>query len=75
MRVIDAIEISFNNGYRKAVEGIFLDLTKSIEDLYNKHIFCSTDLSDTEKEAVMDFSNDLCFIIDELKEKFKEIRK
>lgn len=61
-------------GYRKSTdvaEEIFAEIEEIIDKHYNKHIFGS-DLEDTEKEAVMDFSGDVTYDIDELKKKYTE---
>lgn len=67
-------EVLYNAGYRKAEDiarEIFAEIDKIIDKHYNKHIFYS-DLEDTEKEAVMDFSGDVTYDIDKLKEKYAE---
>lgn len=67
-----------NAGYRKAsevAEEIFAEIEKIIDIHYNRHIFGDEDLSDTEQEAVMNFSGDVTYDIAELKKKYAESEK
>lgn len=40
-----------------------------INEIYNKHIFGSYDLSDEEKDAVINFSDDVIYALDNLLKK------
>ncbi len=51
---------------------IFGEIKKIIDNHYNKYIFGSSDLTDEEKEAVMDFSGDVTYDIDELERKYTD---
>ena len=49
---------------------ILTDIENCVGEIYDKHIFGDYDLSDTEKEAVMDFHVDLDGILDRIAEKY-----
>lgn len=49
----------------KVIDRVF----KTISEVYDKHIF-GGDLEDTEKEAIMDYSNDLYFKLGEIRESY-----
>ena len=62
-------------GYRKASEvtlEVIGEVEKIIDKYYNRHIFGVEDLSDVEKEAVMNFSDDITGDLAELKKKHAE---
>lgn len=56
---------------RSEVEKIFAEIDKIIDKHYNNHIFGNNDLEDEEKEAVINFSDDVTYDIDKLKEERK----
>ena len=49
---------------------ILTDIEKRVGEIYDKHIFGDYDLSDTEKEAVMDFQADVSGMLDRIAEKY-----
>ena len=49
---------------------ILTDVEEHVGKIYDKHIFGDYDLSDTEKEAVMDFHVDVSGILDRIAEKY-----
>ena len=68
-------EFLVNAGYRKASEvalEVIAEVEKIIDKYYNKHIFGDVDLTDTEQEAVMDFSGDISYDLYSLKKKYAE---
>ena len=54
---------------------MFGKIEKIIDKHYNRHIFGVEDLSDEEKEAVMNFSGDITYDLDELKKNAWEISR
>lgn len=49
---------------------ILTDIEERVGKIYDKHIFGDYDLSDTEKEAVMDFHVDVSGMLDRIAEKY-----
>lgn len=57
----------------KVAEKIFTEIEEIIDKHYNNHIFNNKyDLEDEEKEAVINFSDDVTYDIDKLKKKYTE---
>lgn len=59
----NSADILYNAGYRKSsdvVKTIITEVKELITEVYDSHIY-NSDLEDTEKEAIMDFTNDLDF--------------
>lgn len=54
------------------VKEIFEKINLIITKHYNRHIFGIMELSDTEKEAVMDFSDDITLDLDKLEKEYTE---
>lgn len=48
--------------YKECIEKV----NNIINEIYNKHIFGSNDLSDEEKDAVINFSDDVTYALDNL---------
>lgn len=68
-------EYLHDKGYRKASEvalEVIGEVEKIIDAQYNKHIFGNNDLDDIEKDAIINFSDDISNRIDELKELYEE---
>lgn len=60
-------------GYRKAsdvAEKIFAEIEKIVDMHYNNHIFGNNDLDDLERDAIINFSDDITCDIAELKKKY-----
>ena len=72
----DQFDKGYVNGYRARAYEVALKVIGEFEEIinkiYNKHIFGEVDLTDTEQEAVMDFSSDISFDLQELKKKYTE---
>ena len=51
---------------------IFTEIDKILDETYNRHIFGPEDLEDEEKEAVMNFHNDMWSRVEELKKRYLE---
>lgn len=61
---------------KEFAEEIFAEIDKIIDEVYNRHIFGNNDLDDIEHEAIMNFSADISYRIDELKQKYsQEVRQ
>lgn len=60
-----------NQAKTEVVREILEKIDKIIDKHYNKHIFGNNDLEDEEKEAVINFSDDVTYDIDKLKEEYK----
>ena len=71
MRISEYLTQKSYRKFSDVAREIFEEIEKIIDKHYNKHIFDS-DLEDTEIEAVMDFSGDISYDIDELKKKYTE---
>ena len=64
-----------DKGWRKASDvarEIFKEIDTIIDIRYNKHIFGDSDLDDIEKDAVINFSDDISNDIEKLKTKYTE---
>ena len=57
---------------QEAEKEIFSEIDKIIDEIYNRHIFGNNELDDIEHEAIMNFSADISYRIDKLKQKYKE---
>lgn len=57
-----AVKLAKTEAYKECIEKV----NNIINEIYNKHIFGSNDLFDEEKDAVVNFSDDVTYALDNL---------